>query len=390
MREDDLMSLVQTFHLQTKIIFGTESLRELPIEGAVLGPKVLVVAGKRALVDNGVLQRVEILLKGSGFQVIPFPEVEPEPSLETVTKGLHIAREHDIDWVIGIGGGSAMDVAKAIAGLMEADNDLEYYFGGGKLLQRGVPLVTIPTTAGSGAEVTFNAVLSDLEKRVKKSIRDPLLAAKIAIVDPQLTLSLPPTVTVNSGMDALVQAIEAYTSKGATPLTDIYAYSAIERIAANITKVHQDGQDLAARSEMAMGSLMAGIALSTARLGAVHGMAHSIGMIGGKSHGLICAVLLVPVMRFNLAVSYEKYGEIAKALGLKFIAGDAIDAAAAGLKFIMTLQRKLGIFEHISDLGIKEADYPAIIAESLNSGSMKANPRVVKSEDLVNILNEMS
>ncbi|HBE79733.1 MAG TPA: iron-containing alcohol dehydrogenase, partial [Firmicutes bacterium] len=249
---------------------------------------------------------------------------------------------------------------------------------------------TIPTTAGSGAEVTFNAVLSDPSNHVKKSIRDPRLAADIAIVDPVLTLSLPPSITVNSGMDALVQAIEAFTSKGATPLTDVYAYSAIERIAANIIKVHQDEQDLAARTEMAMGSLMAGIALCNARLGAVHGLAHSIGIIGGKPHGLICAVLLVPVMRFNLAVSYAKYGEVAKALGLKILTGDAIDAAAAGMKFIMTLQRKVGIFEHISDLGISEADYPAIIAESLNSGSMKANPREVKAEDLMNILKETS
>jgi alcohol dehydrogenase class IV len=382
------MSLIQTFELKTKTIFGNDSLRELPNEGIYFGPKVMIVAGKSALVANGVLQRVETLLKSSGFQIIPFPEIEPEPSLETVDRGLRIAREHDIDWVIGIGGGSAMDAAKVIAGLIRADRDLTYYFQGGRLLQPGVPLVTVPTTAGSGAEVTFNAVLTDRHNRIKKSLRDPLLSAAIAIVDPQLTVSLPPAVTVNSGMDALVQAIEAYTSKGATPFTNVYAYSAIERIAANIFKVHQDGQDLAARTEMALGSLMAGIALSTARLGAVHGLAHSIGVIGGKPHGLICAVLLIPVMRFNLAVSYEKYGEIAKALGLKLIAGDAIDAAAAGMKFIMTLQRKLGIFEHISDLGITESDYPAIIAESLNSGSMKANPREAKAEDLINILNE--
>jgi alcohol dehydrogenase class IV len=382
------MSLIQTFQLKTKIIFGSESLRELPIEGAYFGPKVMVVTGKQALINNGILQKVKTLLQGSGFQIIPFYEVEPEPSLETVSRGLQIAREQDIDWVVGIGGGSAMDAAKVIAGLIKADQELTYYFQGGRLFQPGIPLITIPTTAGSGAEVTFNAVLSDHQNKIKKSLRDPLLAAAITIVDPQLTLSLPPNVTVNSGMDALVQAIEAYTSRGSTPFTDVYAYSAIEKIAANIFKVHQDGRDLEARTEMAMGSLMAGIALSTARLGAVHGLAHPIGVMGGKPHGLICAVLLIPVMRFNLAVSYEKYGEVAKALGLKIIAGDAIDAAAAGMKFIMTLERKLGIFEHITDLGITQADYPAIITESMNSGSMKVNPREAKTEDLINILNE--
>ncbi len=382
------MSQLQTFQLKTRIIFGSQSIRELPVEGMYFGPKVMVVTGKQALIKNGIIPKVEILLRGSGFQIIPFYEVEPEPSLETVEKGLQLAKDSDIDWVVGIGGGSAMDAAKVIAGLIRTDRNLKYYFEGGRLLQPGVPLVTIPTTAGSGAEVTLNAVLTDHQTKVKKSIRDPLLAANLTIVDPELTLSLPSSVTVHSGMDALVQAIEAYTSKGATPLTDVYSYSAIERIAANIYKVHQDGQDLQARSEMAMGSLMAGIALSVARLGAVHGMAHSIGVRGGKSHGLICAVLLVPVMRFNLSVSYEKYGEIAKALGLKIIAGDAIDAAAAGMKFIMTLERKLGIFEHITDLGITEADFPAIIEESLSSGSTKANPREAKAEDLMNILHE--
>ena len=209
-----MMPLVQTFHLKTKIIFGIESLRELPIEGAAFGPKVMIVTGKSALIDNGVLQRVEILLRGSGFQTIPFTEVEPEPSLETVAKGLNIARENEIDWVIGIGGGSAMDVAKAIAGLIEADHELEYYFQGGPVLRPGVPLITIPTTAGSGAEVSFNAVLTDLKNRVKKSIRDPLLAATATIVDPQLTLSLPPSVTVNSGMDAQYRRLKPILPKG--------------------------------------------------------------------------------------------------------------------------------------------------------------------------------
>ncbi|MGE5583424.1 MAG: iron-containing alcohol dehydrogenase family protein [Bacillota bacterium] len=381
------MPLVNSFNLKSKIIFGHHSLNELPNAGRNFGPRVMVVTGKRALIRNGIIQRVESLLQNSGFSPLRFAEVEPEPSLDTVTKGLRIAREEEIDWIVGIGGGSAMDVAKTIAGLAQADRELEYYFEGGPLVHPALPLVTIPTTAGSGAEVTFNAVLSDLTKKVKKSIRDPRLGAEIAIVDPQLTLGLPPDVTVHSGMDALVQAIESFTSKGASPLTDIYAYSAIRRLSANIIKVYQDGQDQEARAEMAMGSLMAGIALSNARLGAVHGMAHSIGILSGKPHGLVCAVLLVPVMRFNLAVSFEKYAEVSKALGLKLLPNiDPIDAAAAGMKFIMNLQRKLGIPSHINDLGISEADYPTIIQESLNSGSMKANPRDAGPEDLMHIL----
>lgn len=383
-----MLPTIQRFQLRTKIVFGLETLRELPNEAKDLGKNVLVVTGKHSAVDNGVLQRVNILLRGSGFTPVFFSEVEPEPSLETVAKGLAMARSEEAEWVIGLGGGSAMDTAKVIAGLYHCEQDVPYYFNGGLIEKKGIPLVTIPTTAGSGAEVTFNAVLSDHQNKVKQSIRDPKLAADIAIVDPQLTFSAPESVTVYSGADALVQGIEAYISKGANALTDIYALAAIELVGKNLPKVQQDSHDVTARINMSMGSLMAGIALSVARLGAVHGLAHSIGIRTGKPHGMICAVLLVPVMRFNLAVSYEKFAKITGAIGAKLSSGDSIDTGALAIKSIMNLYRKLGIPAHVSSLGIAEADFPEIIKESLESGSMKANPREATAEDLMNILYE--
>lgn len=379
---------IQRFQLRTKIVFGMETLRELPNEAKDFGKSVLVVTGKHSLIDNGVLQRVNILLRSSGFAPVFFSEVEPEPSLETVANGLVMARSEEVDWVIGLGGGSAMDAAKAIAGLYHCDRDVQYYFDGGQIEREGIPLVAIPTTAGSGAEVTFNAVLSDRQNRVKRSIRDPKLAAKIAVVDPQLSFSAPQPVTVYSGADALVQAIEAYISKGANGLTDIFALAAIERLGKNLFSVSQDSNNVTARTEMSMGSLMAGIALSITRLGAVHGLAHPIGIRTGKPHGLICAVLIVPVMRFNLAVSHEKFAKIAFALGAKIPGGDSIDAGAMAIKSIMNLNRKLGVPAHIKSLGITEEDFPEIIQESLGSGSMKANPREATAADLMNILCE--
>lgn len=383
-----MLSTIQRFQLRTKIVFGMETLRELPNEVMDLGKNVLVVTGKHSVIDNGVLHRVNILLRGSGFAPVFFSEIEPEPSLETVARGLAMARSEEADWVIGLGGGSAMDAAKVIAGLYHCTQDLPYYFNGGLIEKDGIPLVTIPTVAGSGAEVTFNAVLSDHQNKVKKSIRDPKLAAKIALVDPQLTFSAPEPVTVHSGADALVQAIEAYVSKGANTLTDIYSLTAIELLSRSLPKVKQDSQDVEARMEISMASLMAGVALSVARLGAVHGLAHSIGIRTGKPHGLICGVLLVPVMRFNLAVCHEKFAKIAVAMGTKLPGGDTIDAGALAIKNIMLLNRKLGIPAHISSLGITEADFPEIIKESLESGSMKANPREATAEDLMNILCE--
>jgi alcohol dehydrogenase class IV len=379
---------IQRFQIRTRIVFGMETLRELPNEAKDFGKNVLIVTGKHSMIENGVLQRVNILLRGSGFSPVFFSEVEPEPSIETIARGLAMARSEEADWVIGLGGGSAMDAAKVIAGLYHCEQDAQYYFDGGLVEKEGIPLVTIPTTAGSGAEVTFNAVLSDGRNRIKQSIRDPKLAAKIAIVDPQLTLSAPDLVTIYTGADALVQGIEAYVSKGANALTDIYALAAIERLGKNLLQVHQDSQNVTARIEMSMGSLMAGIALSVARLGAVHGLAHSIGVRTGKPHGLVCATLLVPVMRFNLAVSHEKFAKIAEVFGAKLPGGDSIDAGAFAIKNIMSLLRKLGLPVHIDSLGIAETDFPKIIEESINSGSMKANPRKVTTEDLLNILRE--
>ncbi len=379
---------VHSFALNTRIIFGNDALRELPEAGKSFGSTVLVVTGQTSAMLNNVLTRVRNMLTAAEITPVVFAEISSEPTLDMIGRGLTLARREQVDWVIGLGGGSAMDAAKAIAGLYHAPEEPRYYFEGGSIETAGLPLIAIPTTAGSGAEVTPNAVLSDPKRGIKQSIRDPKLAARLALVDPQLTVSLPPELTAYSGMDALVQAIEVFTSKGANPLSDIYAYSAIERIGANLLKAFQNSADGDARTELALGSLMAGVALSNAQLGAVHGLAHSIGIRTGRPHGLVCAVLLVPVMRFNMPVSFERYALVGKALGHNILGMDPIDAAAQGIKTIMALMKKLGIPPHIRSLGVTEADLPAIVAASLPSGSLEANPREAKAEDLRNILLE--
>jgi len=381
--------VAQRFRLDTEIIFGPGSVRRLPEEGLRFGMKVLMVTGKYSLRRNGILDRVVAMLEAAGLKVVLFAEVEPEPSLGTVARGLSLAGTGEVDWVVGMGGGSAMDAAKAIAGLYRHPGEIKEYFQGKPVDEPGLPFIAIPTTAGSGAEVTVNAVLSDPDSLEKKSIRGRSLAAKLAIVDPELTVDNSPRVTAYSGFDALVQAIEAFTSTGANSLTDIYALEAVEKIGAYLYRAYSDGTDCEARAAVSLGSLMAGIALGNARLGAVHGLAHPLGIRTGKPHGLVCAVLLLPVMRFNLAVCYEKYARIAKALGHSIAGMDPIDAAAVGMKTIMTLRKNLGISSRIGSLGVTEADFPDIARASLMSGSsLKANPREVKYEDLINILKE--
>ncbi len=386
--ESEFEMNINSFQLNTKIFFGQGILKVLAEEGKVFGKRVLIVSGKTFLKESGIAQQLESILEKAGVSFFWFDGVAPEPTLEMVNEGLIIARNNQVDWVIGIGGGSVMDVAKVIAGLYSATEPIDYYFAGGQIEAQELPLITIPTTAGSGAEVTFNAVITDPKTNLKKSIRDPKMTARITIVDPELTLHLPERITIYSGMDAFVQAIEAYTSKYANPLTDIYAYAAIEKIGNNLWKVQQNPNDINVRNEMAMGSLMAGIALSNARLGAVHGLAHAVGAASGKPHGLVCAVLLVPVMRFNLSVCYEKYAKIARALGNNIAVGDLIDEAAFAIKMIMILEKKLKLPQHIYELGIKDEDFTNIVKASEFSGSLRANPRNTSQEDLINILKE--
>lgn len=374
------------FQLSTHIVFGPGSLQELGRNAGILGRRALLVTGQDFLEKSGILGRIHSLLRSQDIYTVLYNGIKPEPSLDMARKGMEIFRSENLDLVIGVGGGSVLDVAKAVAGLAGAPMLPEDYFQGRPLEGKGFPLITIPTTAGSGAEVTINSVLT--HNGLKQSIRSPYLAASLALVDPELTLSLPPDITAYTGMDALTQAIEAYTSNSANALTDIYAQEAILQIMSNLPKVYLNGEDIQGRSIMSLASLMAGIALTNARLGAVHGLAHSIGALSHKPHGLICAVLLPYVMRFNLAAVYEKYASIIHKMDSSSRFEDPIDMAAKFIKQIMHLKKKLGIPEHLRELGIEKNHFAAIIKDSLPSGSLKANPRAAGESELFSILEE--
>ncbi|NPV53530.1 MAG: iron-containing alcohol dehydrogenase [Firmicutes bacterium] len=382
---------MHTFQTAGRIIYGRGSISQLSGEAARLGRKALLVTGMSSLKRLGVLDKVISPLQCKGVEVVLFNKVEAEPSIRTVELGIEEARRHHCDLVISIGGGSAIDVGKVVAGLVMAPGSVkEYFLGEREIVEKGLPFIAIPTTAGTGAEVTMNSVLTDPEELVKQSIRSPFLLADVALVDPELTLTLPPHITAYSGMDALTQAIEGFTSKGAGPVTDALALRAAELIGRNLLRAYEVPGDIEAREALATGSLMAGMAFASARLGAVHGLAHPIGVRYHKPHGLVCAVLLPGVMRFNLPVVTGKYAEVAAALG----AGEAGTASAAGIpaeagiRFIEHLLDRLGIPRKLSGIGLVEEDIAKIAEEALPSGSTKANPRDVTHEDLVNILRQ--
>jgi len=366
-----------TFLTPPRIITGVGSLGECGAVAAALGRCVLLVTGKSSMRRSGASGRLITDLQAAGLACHLYDAVATEPTLDMVDEGRRLCRERGCDLVIGMGGGSAMDAAKVIAGLAREEAPARDFHQGKKVERTGLPFIAIPTTSGTGAEVTKNGVISDPENRVKKSIRDDSFMAKAAIVDPELTVSAPPHVTACAGMDALTQAIESFTSIHATPLTDALAFKAIGLMAGCLERAVKNGSDIEARSDASYGSLLAGMALANARLGVVHGMAHPLGVRYGIPHGLVCGVLLPAAMRLNREASADKYDRIDALLG-----GDAVE-------FVERLAERIGLARSLADYDIPREDFDAIVAESMPSGSLKANPKKITEEDVRSILEQV-
>jgi alcohol dehydrogenase class IV len=295
--------------------------------------------------------------------------------------------------VISIGGGSVLDAGKAIAAMLTNGGELEDYL---EVIGRGMPLkqhpvrhIAIPTTAGTGAEVTRNAVLASPEHHVKVSMRSPWMLPDLAVVDPELTCSMPPEVTASTGLDALTQLMEAYVSNKANPLTDGICREGLETAAASLRKAYEDGNDSQAREGMALASLFGGLALANAKLGAVHGFAGPLGGMISAPHGVICARLLPHVTQANVQVlqkrapdsrALAKYDEVARIL-----TGTDSARAIDGVKWIQELCSALNV-RSLADFGLKEEDFAAVVAKAQKSSSMKGNPIVLTGDELTDIL----
>lgn len=369
-----------------RIVFGPGRLRDIGTEAAALGSHVFLVAGRSFLRRTGRLAEIEGYFGERSLAVTVFDEVPPEPSLEVVERGMAELRAHGCDMVAAIGGGSAIDVGKTIAALAPAPGTVREYFHGREVERKGLPFIAVPTTAGSGAEVTPNAVLVDEERGVKASIRSPHMLADVVIADPKLTLTLPAEITADSGMDALCQAIEAFVSRGSTPLTDALSADAAIRLISNLLPTYQRGDDVGLRTEVALGSLMSGMAFANARLGLVHGMAHPVGVLTGLPHGLVCALLLPEVMRFNMPAAAAKYALLAKRAGIADTHVADEEAASALVGAIERLNADMALEGRRSELQVGTEKYPAVITQTLASGSTKSNPRPVSAEDVEAIL----
>jgi alcohol dehydrogenase class IV len=320
-----------------------------------------------------------------------------EPKVTDIDAGLNAARHGGCDMVIGLGGGSAIDAAKAVAGLLTnggaALDYMEVIGRGQKITKPAAPWIAVPTTAGTGAEVTRNAVIGDPEKRFKASIRSEHLLPRAVVVDPVLGIDVPPTVTAYSGMDALCQCIESYTSNGANPITDALAIQGATLAAKSLRRAFADGSDLSARQDMAMAALLSGITLTNAGLGAVHGFAAPLGANFPAPHGAVCAILLTPVIEANLkelrtlprdSAGLDRYATLGRNVTGRFDMSQT-DACTALRDLTCDLVRDLRI-PPLSQFGMATADIPEIVALARKSSSMKFNPVPLSDEVLAEVL----
>ena len=374
------------FYLPTEVVTGAGCFAQFGETVARFGQRAMIVCGQTSLRRSGLMDRAIASLREQGLQATVYDRVTGEANLATVEAGIALARDEGCDVFVGIGGGSAIDTAKAIAGLVNLPGTVWEYHDGRPLEFGGRALVTLPTTSGTGAEVTKNAVLINPETRLKQSIRDDAWFARVALVDPELTLSMPPDVTARTGSDALCQAIESYTSIAASPVTDALAGQAIALISRSLVLACRNGDDIGARSDMSFGATMAGMAMASARLGGVHGMAHPLGSRYDIAHGIVCGVLLPHTMAYNLPYAITKYAHIAGLMGEMIQSMTPEAAAQRAVERVRELVTRVGIPQHLSALGVQREGLDQIIAESLPSGSLKHNPRPLDATDVRRIL----
>lgn len=369
------------FETPQRIITGWGTIACAGPEIASIGKRALLIYSAR-MAGSRLIEDLVSRLEQGGTTVWKETAEPGEPTVEGVESILFRAELHEADVVVGVGGGSILDIAKAVAGLkVPGRRPVKDYFYGHPISGAGIPWVAIPTTSGTGAEATPNSVLSD-GKKLKQSIRgDWRWLAKLVILDPELTVSCSANVTAWSGMDALTQAIESYTSTGANVLTEPYSLRAASLISKSLVKACENPADRQARTDMAYGSLLAGIALANARLGIVHGVAHSLGLLYSVPHGLVCGALLPWAVRYNEPVCADRYGELARAMNI----GNGADDLLA---WISATNKKLGIPSSVKAFGFNKEDIPRIVEESMPSGSLKANPRPTSPADLAAFLED--
>lgn len=375
-----------TFLMPTKVESGVNSsVRTGELIQPLVQNKVLVVTDKgirAAELIDGILRSLE----KQGIKYDIFDEVEPNPSAETIHQGLDVLRETHSDAVLAVGGGSSIDTAKGIAVMATNEGHILDYEGVGKVQHQPLPIIAVPTTAGTGSEVTASTIVTNKKTLFKAAIISPHIFPKLAILDPVLTLSCPRDITAATGMDALTHAIESYTSKTATPVSEALALQAMKLISQSLLKAYFVGTDIHSRNTMLTASMLAGFAFSQSRLGNVHAISQSFGGVFNIPHGIANATLLPFVLKFNLPACPEKMKDIAEALGQDVSGLTAMEAGEKVLQAVIDMNKALNIPDNIKDLGVKLERMPQLVEDSMRSGNVLVNPRLTTADDIQTII----
>lgn len=371
------------FYCPSKVLFGADTIKSLGTEAKQLGGRKALIVTDPGVVQAGLLKPVKDSFEAAGMPYVLFDQVKPEPPIGCVTDGVAKLKAEGCDLVVGIGGGSSMDVAKAISVVATNDQTVHEMFGIDLIKKRGLPKILIPTTSGTGSEVTRVFVLTDEKDNTKKVGNSLYNLADIAIVDPLLTLSVPPKVTADTGIDALVHAIETYVSVTATPFSDILAERPIEWISDYLPVAWAKGSDLEARYYLSLASLTAGMAFASGGLGAVHALAYVIGTEFKQSHGRSNAIMLPHVMRYNLPGNPTKFASIAALMGKDVEGLSDREAAELAVEAVEELLTTVGISYRLRDYGIKESDIPKLVEGGMKFSRLFAvNPRDLTEADV--------
>ena len=379
--------MAQRFILNEVSYFGPGARKELPEVLTRMGVKKALVTSDKGLIKVGTTKMVTDVLDEMGFPYDIYSEIKPNPTVTNVKQGVEAFKASGADCIIAIGGGSSMDTAKGIG--IVANNpefgDIVSLEGCAPTKNKSVPIIALPTTAGTGAEVTINYVIIDEERQAKMVCVDPNDIPVVAIVDPELMYSLPKGLTAATGMDALTHAIEGYITKGAWIMSDMYELQAIKMIAENLPIAVEEPTNPVGREGMALAQYIAAQAFSNVGLGLVHGMAHPMGSLHDIPHGVANALLLPTIMEFNMPTRIEKYGIIAQHMGVDTTGMTPEEAAQAAVDAVRELSIRVGIPQHLSEIGITEADIPALAAQAITDVCTPGNPRDVTEAEIIEL-----
>lgn len=368
------------FIIPTKINYGAGNLSLLPKELEKLGSVKVMVVTDPKLIRLKLVERLEKFL--AGFDYVIYDGIEQNPKDYNITNATAYVVREEVDTIIAFGGGSPNDAAKMIAVMAAQGGDIKEYMFGRRRIEKKLSLIAIPTTAGTGSEVAFWSVITNSEKKLKYSIRNPIMAPDVAIVDPELTLSVPPEITATTGIDALTHAIEGYTSLRSEPIADAMALCAISHITKYIEAAVKDGSNLEVRDKMMIGSLMAGMSIVNTDVGAVHCMAEALGSTYDSPHGICNSVLLPYVMEYNVIESEEKYAKMANYMNV--YGPNDLMTASEGIEHIKILSKRIGL-PNIRSLKVTPKDFSKLADMAERNASSLNNPRKIGKEDYLKI-----